>query len=164
MTVQPFIEASFTIQFHAVVASLALGLGPIAIYRMGPLHLHKPLGYIWAAAMIGAAVSSFFIPSFMTQFGYLGPIHALSVFAIFGVIRGVRAAINRDFAAHQRIMKSVYFYGVFIAAAFNFLPHRMINEMLLEHAPNRGIWVMAVMVVLLTLRGLHQLRRDQSPV
>jgi len=48
---------------HLAFASIALVLGPVALWARKGSHGHRGFGYAWVTAMVGAALSAFFIRS-----------------------------------------------------------------------------------------------------
>lgn len=124
-----FFAAPAYIQLHAVAALLALLIGPFAIYRKRRDILHKTLGYIWIVAMLTVAISSFWISSFGV-IGPFSPIHLLSIWTIFVVFRAIHFARLGKIVAHSEMLKWLYWGGLWVAFALNFLPGRMSNRVL----------------------------------
>ncbi|WP_415920073.1 DUF2306 domain-containing protein [Tateyamaria sp. SN6-1] len=146
MTLDPLLSASPAIQIHVVLALLALVLGPIALWRKRRDRLHKTVGYVWILAMGGAAIGSFAISSHFSPLG-LGPIHLLSVYALTGIVVGLRAIWRRDVATHKQVMQNMYVRGVALAGAFNFLPGRTMQRSLIPEVPELGYVIIALVVV-----------------
>lgn len=143
MTLVPYLSAPAVIQFHIVVATLSLVLGPVALFRRRRDRVHKVLGYVWVAAMAAVALSAFFIHSFPI-IGPFSPIHLLAVLTLWSLWTGVRAAIARDIHRHQIILRSLYWRGLIIAGLVNFMPGRATNAVFFEGHEQAG-WVVIVL-------------------
>lgn len=143
MSLDPFLDAGLVIQTHALAATLAILVGPIAIYRKRRDSLHKISGYIWVLAMGFTALSSFFIHSFAILWG-LSPIHGLAVLALWSLWVGMRHIFAGRVRQHAAAMKSLYWTGLMIAGLFNFLPGRTVNRMLFNDMREAGYIVIAL--------------------
>ncbi|MGR3491992.1 MAG: DUF2306 domain-containing protein [Shimia sp.] len=143
MTFEPFLTAPLTIQIHAALAFTALVLGPVALWRRRRDRLHKVVGYVWVLGMGGAALSALAIPSHFSPIG-LGPIHLLSVYALWGIVVAMRAVFARDIATHKATMEAMYVRGLCLAGAFNLLPGRTSARSLIPDAPWIGFIVIAL--------------------
>lgn len=64
--------------------------------------------------MLLLAGTSFFIEG-LAVFGGFGPIHLLSLFAIWSVFQAMRQIYLSNGALHRRIMPNLYWYGLVIA-------------------------------------------------
>ena len=154
MSLSPFLSAPVLLQLHALAALLALGLGPVALYRRRRDNWHRAAGRIWVAAMATAALSGLFIPSTVLPIAFgLGPIHLLSVLALVSLWRGVAAIRRGDVARHQAFMRSLYWNAIGLAGLFTLLPGRLMNEVLFPDAPTLGLWVVASGGLALVLRA-----------
>jgi uncharacterized membrane protein len=143
MTAEPFLFATLTLQIHICAATLALVLGPVALWRKRRDRLHKVVGYVWVTGMATTALSSFLIPSTFSPVG-IGPIHALSVYGLWGLYVAMRAIYRRDIKLHKEVMENVYVRGLALAGAVNFLPGRTIQKSLLPDAPMLGYVIIAL--------------------
>ena len=146
MTIDPILDAAAIIQTHMALALFALLLGPFVLWRKRRDLMHKTLGYIWVLGMGGAALSGLFIPSHFTSVG-VGPIHLLSLYALWGVYVAMRAIYLRDIKTHQLTMQNMYVRGVALAGAFNFLPGRTMAQTLIPEVPAIGFVIIAVVLV-----------------
>jgi len=158
MSLAPLLDAPAHIQVHAFAAVLAVALGPVVIYRRRRDRIHKVVGYIWVLAMALTALSSFAI----TNFGIVGPfspVHLLAVLALWSLVVGLRHAFARRIAAHERVMRSLYWNGLMVASAFNFLPGRVVNRVFFNDARELGY---AMIVLVLAGLAAHALRRKGS--
>ncbi len=120
---------------HLAFASVALVLGPVALWaRKGSLG-HRGFGYAWVTAMIGAALSAFFIRSTGTfQWAGFSPIHLLAVVTLVGVSAAIYAIARRNISAHRKGMQRTYFAGCVTAGLFTLLPGRYLGDLLWHHA------------------------------
>ena len=148
MTTTPFLSAPLIVQLHALAAVIALGLGPLLIARRKRDTLHRALGYVWVLAMGGAALSSFGIHDFAVL-GPFSPIHLLAVLALWSIWVGLRTIWRGDVEAHRHAMRSLYWRGVLVAAAFNFLPGRVVNRTFFDDARAWGFVPMALILALI---------------
>ena len=117
MSLTPRSVALLIIQLHFLSAMPALIVGPFPIWVRTSRRTHKWLGYTWVIAMTVLAITGLFIPSNgLAVIGHFGPIHLFSVFALWGISRGVWLARARRFADHQLAMRSTWFGAMGIAA------------------------------------------------
>ncbi|MFA8385900.1 MAG: DUF2306 domain-containing protein [Pelagibaca sp.] len=151
MTLLPFLSAPLPVQVHIIAAVLALILGPVAVYRRRRDRTHKVVGYLWVCAMTVLALGSFLIPSHFTAIG-VGPLHGFAVLTLWSLWVGVKAAIARDVARHEAILRSLYSNGLIIAGAFTFLPGRTLNRMLFGEPSHLGWFVIAALLGVVALR------------
>lgn len=143
VTLAPLFEAPLYIQLHAGSALIALGLGPVALYRKRRDRIHKVAGYVWVLAMATVALSSFWI----TGFGVVGPfspLHLLSVLVLWSLYEAMRHVFAGNIAAHQQVMRNLYWRGVMIAGLFNFLPGRITNRVFMDANREAGYVIIAV--------------------
>lgn len=146
MTLAPLLAASFAIQIHVALALVALVLGPFVLWRQRRDRAHKVMGYVWVCVLGGAALVSFAITSPFTPIG-LSPIHLLSVYALFGIYVAMRAIYRRDVATHRQVMQNLYVRGAALAGAFNFLPGRTMQRILIPDTPALGYVVIAAVLL-----------------
>ncbi|MGJ8604977.1 MAG: DUF2306 domain-containing protein [Marivita sp.] len=159
MTLDPFLNATLFIQAHMVSAMLGLTIGPFVLYRSRRDRVHKVLGYVWVLAMATLALSAFWIEAFWSPF-YFGPLHGFAFLTLWSLWVGVRAAINRDFAKHQTVFRSLYATGLIITGFLTFLPGRTINRMVFGDRPELGWIVIAAFLAWALYRLL--MRRFRS--
>lgn len=143
LTLQPLLDADPTIQLHVLAASAALLLGPLALYRKRRDRVHKITGYVWVLAMGMVALSSFWIHTF-PMIGPFSPIHLLAIFALWSLYEGMRHVFAGRIREHQEVMRSLYWHGLLLAGAFNFLPGRVMNRMIFGDMPQLGYVVLAL--------------------
>ena len=116
----PFFHASPIIQFHLLVAFIAIAGGALqfVLKKKGTI-CHKIIGRFWVVAMGLVVVSGLFIHE-IRMFGLFSPIHLLSLMTLFLLYVGVRAARKKQIKRHQKIMSYTYFLGLIITG---FLPY-----------------------------------------
>lgn len=142
MSLTPRSVALLIIQLHFLSARPALIVGPFPIWGRTSRRTHKWLGYTWVIAMTVLAITGLFIPSNgLAVIGHFGPIHLFSVFALWGISRGVWLARARRFADHQLAMRSTWFGAMGIAGLLNFLLGRTVNQMVFGGPSDFG-WVL----------------------
>ena len=145
MTLTPLLIAPFAVQLHVMAAICAIVLGPMVLWRRSRDRWHKGLGYAWVIAMAVTALSSFAI-SHDPMLGPFSLIHALSVFTLLGLWKGINAARQRRIKAHQQEMRGLYFWAMGVAGLFTFLPGRRMNIVFFEEMPVAGFALMAVLI------------------
>lgn len=158
MSLAPYLTAEPHIQLHIALALVALGLGPVALYRQRRDRVHKMFGYTWVICMVGVALSSFAITSFGVV-GPFSPIHLLSIWTLWSLFIAIRHVINGRIVMHRLVMRNLYWYGLIIAGLFNFLPGRNTNRVFFEGNESAGYWVIIVGITLLVANSLLQKRR-----
>lgn len=149
MTLDPLLTAPLAVQLHVAIALVALPVGPIVLFRTRRDRMHKGLGYLWVAAMVGLALSGLWIESEFPVLGRFGPIHLLSFFALFGLGQGLWRIWQRDVAGHRAAMQSVWFGAMGLAGLFTLLPGRLMNRMLFADTPDAGLWALAIGIAVL---------------
>jgi uncharacterized membrane protein len=115
------------IQIHllSVLVAVPAAVLQLALSKGGSRH--RATGYIWAVAMIFAALSSFWISS-MPILGPFGPIHILSVITLIGVPQAVMAARRGNIRAHKLAVLQLIGFALVGAGAFAiFSPGRILN-------------------------------------
>lgn len=167
LTLSPLFETSPIIQLHFLSALPALIVAPFSIWGRANRRTHKVLGYIWVSAMTVLAITGLFIPSHnLAVIGHFGPIHLFSVFALWGITRGVWFARHGRIDDHRQAMRWTWFGSIGLAGLFNFIPGRMVNQMVFGGPSDAGWIVIAVGVVALIWAGrtrARPLRRGVSP-
>ncbi len=163
---EPILDAPLAIQIHAFAALEAVLLGPVVLYRKKRDRLHKILGYIWVTNVAIAAISSFFIFGDLAMIGPYGPIHILSVFALWGIFRAVQHAIRKNIVAHKAAMSSIYYWAMGVAGLLTLLPGRRMNEILFGQNEQIGHWVIGIGIAALAIRAARQRQgvREIQPI
>ena len=117
------------VQMHVIAAVIALAIGCVILFLPKGKGLHKPLGWLWVAAMGATALSSLFITGLNGDAYSI--IHLLTGWTLVALPMGAVAIRNRNVRAHQRAMLGLYLGGLLIAGALTFLPGRFLFEFLL---------------------------------
>jgi uncharacterized membrane protein len=112
---QPLLQASPAIQVHVAAAVLALALGTWQfLARKGSLP-HRIIGWIWVLLLGSICISSFFIPGSW----FIGPIsvfHALSVYTLWALFMGAKAARDGEVADHKSYMIWIFGLSIVLSA------------------------------------------------
>lgn len=112
--------------------------------------------------MLLLAGTSFFIEG-LAVFGGFGPIHLLSLFAIWSVFQAMRQIYLSNSALHRRIMHNLYWYGLVIAGLVNFLPGRVTNRVFLgDSQANYGFGVIALGIICLFVWHAYSRRKPKT--
>jgi len=151
MTPDPILSASLVVQLHLAAALPAVLLGPIVLFRRARDRLHKVLGYVWIAAIVALSLTGLLIPGDFALIGRAGPIHLLSLLAIWGVGEGLVRIRRGDVAGHLAAMRSVWFGAVGLAGLFTLLPGRTLNRALFGEPSAAGLVAIAIGVSILAL-------------
>jgi uncharacterized membrane protein len=108
-----------------VAVAIPAAAGQLALPKGGPRH--RIIGYVWVAAMITAAVSSFWISS-NPMIGPFGPIHLLSLITLIGVPQAIFAARRGNIRAHKLAVIQLVAFALIGAGAFAvFSPGRFLH-------------------------------------
>lgn len=151
MTVEPLISAPLAVQMHVACAAIALPVGSFALFRPRRDRVHKVLGYIWVAAIVGLSLSGLLIESSIALIGAFGPIHLFSLFALWGVAEGLWHIRKGDIARHRAAMQSVWFGAMGTAGLLTLLPGRVMNRMLFPDTPEAGLWIVVAGLAMLLI-------------
>jgi uncharacterized membrane protein len=126
MTLAPLVDATPMIQIHTVLALMALVLtGAILVLRKGTTY-HRFLGRIWVLMIGIVALSSFWINT-LHWIGPFSPIHLLSLYVLYALVRGIMDARAGRIIAHKARMKGITYGGLLVAGAFTLLPGRIMH-------------------------------------
>jgi len=131
MTLAPLIASTMTIKVHVAAALVVIVLTPLQFFgfRKGS-PAHRAIGYGWMLAMVGVALSSFFITShFALNFAGFGLIHLFSIVSLITLAYAFFAARLHRVRAHRTALFFLTI-GFFVAGAFTFLPSRIIGQVL----------------------------------
>lgn len=122
------------IQLHLLLASTALLLGPVVLWRRKGTAGHRRLGYLWVLAMLGAAASSLFIRDFrLPNLAGYTPIHLLTLLSFAGITAAMAAVLSGRIALHRQAMQRVYLGGCVGAGLFALLPGRYLGDLVWHH-------------------------------
>ena len=97
----PFLHAPLVIQFHVLVAFMAIAGGAVQFFLKKGTICHKIIGRLWVLAMGLVAVSGLFIHE-IRMFGMFSPIHFLSLMTVFFLYLGVQAARKKQKKKHKK--------------------------------------------------------------
>jgi len=147
-TLAPLLDAAPVVQLHAAGALLSLALGPLVLFRRSRDRWHRIGGYVWIAAMVMTALSSFGIHGF-AMVGPFGPIHLLSGFTLVMLALGLRAAIQRRIEAHRRMMQGLYLWSLGVAGLFTLLPGRVMHRVVFGSDTPLGFALLTVLALLI---------------
>jgi uncharacterized membrane protein len=115
MRLQPLLQASPAIQIHVAAAVLAIALGAYQfLARKGSIP-HRIIGWAWVILLASICISSFFIPGSL----FIGPIsvfHALSVYTLWALYMGAKAARQHAVADHKSYMTWIYVLSIVLSA------------------------------------------------
>ncbi len=149
---ETLLTAPLPVQLHVTGVVIAILLVPIVLWRGRRDRWHKRLGYVWVLAMLLTALSSFFI-SGLAVIGPFGPIHLISVYVLWGLLRAIQAVRRRDIATHRAWMQGIAGGGLGVAGLFAFLPGRMMNSSLFGDAGDIGFAVMVAVALIVVAIG-----------
>lgn len=146
-------EMPLFLHLHLWSALVALGLGPVALYRRRRDIWHKTAGRIWVAAMALVAVSAFGLEAAVLPIAWgFGAIHILSVVVLHGLWRGVAAARAGDTMAHAGWMRGLYWQALIVAGALTFLPGRTLNTWAFPGNPDAGFLLIGLIALAVLAR------------
>ncbi len=111
--------------WHTLLASAALALGAVVVVRRKADRLHRTVGHLYVAAMLGTCVTALNI---YDLFGRFGPFHVAAVVSLATVLAGLAPVVTRRprdrwFAAHAYFMS--WSYVGLVAAAVSELAVRV---------------------------------------
>lgn len=149
MFLAPLTEAPFAIQVHVVAALIAVVIGPFVLFRRSRDRIHRWLGRIWLPMVVVVAVSGLFIKSEVAAFGWFGPIHLLSLYALWGVADGLWQIRLGRIDRHRATMQSLWFGGMGLAGIFTFVPGRTMNRLVFGGPSDLGWIVIGVALVVI---------------
>ncbi|MDA7425323.1 DUF2306 domain-containing protein [Thalassococcus lentus] len=155
MTLEPYMSTNLITQIHIVTATIAVVIGPFALFRRRRDRLHKMSGYVWVIAMATAALSSFGITSFGVV-GPFSPIHLLAILALWSLWVAMRAVFAGKIKTHEEAMKSLYWNGLLVAGAFQFLPGRSTNRVFFGDQQEHGYIVLALVLAAIVGRVIRR--------
>jgi len=130
MTLAPLFSASSAIQFHAVAAISAFGLGLVHFAAPKGTLPHRTIGWIWVALMVVVSASAFFIHQ-IRLWGPWSPIHLLAIFTLTGLPIAVWNAHRHAVRQHRAAMVSLFIGALVIAGVFTLLPGRIMHAVVL---------------------------------
>jgi uncharacterized membrane protein len=114
---------SLGVRIHILAAVTALLIALFLLSGAKGTRMHRTVGWIWSAAMMTTALSSFLIMELNR--GQLSWIHLLSGWTAFATPLGVWAARTHRVSLHRRTMTRLVVGGLLIAGLFTFVPGRL---------------------------------------
>lgn len=116
---------------HLFSALAALVLGLFILFGRKGSGTHRWAGRTWVLLMGTAALSSAFIHGgeLPNLYGF-SPIHALTLFVLWQLPRGIAYARQGNLVAHRKTMRGLYIGGCIVAGLFTLLPGRFLGQML----------------------------------
>jgi uncharacterized membrane protein len=127
MTLAPLLGAPPIIQYHAIFAFAAIGLGAVQLLAPKGTWPHRGLGWAWAMLMLLVAGTSLFIHTIRT-WGIWSPIHLLSLFTLAVVPLAVLRARQHNVRAHCQAMIWIFTLALVVTGLFTLAPGRIMNK------------------------------------
>lgn len=113
---------------HMLSALAALVLGTLLFSRrIKGDRLHRMAGWSWVALMLAVAVSSLWIPRFLS-FSW---IHVFTLVTLAGLPQAILAIRRGNVAAHRAAMRNLFVGGLVIAGLFALVPGRTLGNAML---------------------------------
>ena len=112
---------------HLLPLTVALALTPVLLLRRRGDRWHRRLGWLWAALLFAAALSSFGLHGLT---GGWSPIHLLSVLTVVGVPALVWSARAHKVADHRRHVRNLVAFALLLAGVFTLVGERTLARML----------------------------------
>ncbi len=125
MFLDPLLASGSAIQLHTAAAFIAAVSGFAVLLMHKGTAAHRRTGYVFVAAMIVTAFTSFAITSLIP--GRFSPIHILSVITLVSIPMGIFYRRQGNLRAHALCMISPL-AGLLIAGAFTLLPGRIMYQ------------------------------------
>jgi uncharacterized membrane protein len=113
---------------HIATIVTATSLTPVMLLRRRGDRLHRQLGWVWVAAMMLTAASTFGIREI--NGGTLSWIHLLSAWTLIQVPLIVWAARTHRVEQHRKAVRGIVAGALIIAGAFTFPPFRLFGQWL----------------------------------
>jgi uncharacterized membrane protein len=115
MRLEPLLQASPAIQIHIAAALFAIFLGVYQFLGRKGSVPHRLVGWLWVILLGSICISSFFIPG-SVFIGPIGVFHALSVYTLWSLFMGVRAARLHSVQEHKSYMAWIYGLSILLSA------------------------------------------------
>jgi uncharacterized membrane protein len=126
MRTLPLELASPLTQAHIACAAIAIVVGAVQFLRRKGTKGHKVLGWIWVAAIVVVAGTSFFMRDLND--GGFSPTHLFTAFTVIALPLGLMAARQGSILRHRAFMSALYLGGLVIAAFFTLTPGRLLHK------------------------------------
>lgn len=119
------------VALHLFAALGALALGLFILFGRKGSGTHRWMGRTWVLLMGTAALSSAFIRGGeLPNLHGFSPIHALTLFVLWQLPRGIAFARQGNLVAHRKTMRGLYIGGCIVAGLFTLMPGRFLGQML----------------------------------
>ena len=115
MSLAPLLESSVWVQLHVAAAVLAILLGAYQFLSRKGSVPHRVVGWIWVVLLAALCITSFFIPGSW----HIGPVsvfHVLSVYTLWALYMGAKAARDGEVADHKSYMTWLFTLSVVLSA------------------------------------------------
>lgn len=120
------IPANIWLHLASIIAALALT--PVMLWRRRGDRWHRRLGWVWATAMVLAALTSLTIR--VSNHGQFSLIHILSAWTLIQVPVLVHAAHTHNLTLHRGSVRGMVLGALLIAGFFTFPFHRLLGQWL----------------------------------
>ena len=160
MNFDPFLNAPFYLQLHAICALISLAIGPIALYRKKRDRTHKMVGYAWITTMATTALSSFWIREIRAD-GSLSPVHLFAIITLGSLIYALWAIKRRNLDGHKYTLRNLYF-GAVAALTMNFIPNRTIPNIFFDGGSATTLFIAGCVITLIILSINRMMRKLSS--
>ncbi len=157
MNFDPFLNAPFYLQMHAICALVSLAIGPIALYRKRRDVIHKMVGYVWMTTMGTTALSSFWIREIRAD-GSLSPVHLFAVISLGSLVYALWAIKRRNLDGHKYMLRNLYF-GTVAALTMNFIPNRTIPKIFFDGGSATTLFIAGCVITLIILSINRMMRK-----
>ena len=125
----PLLAKPAPIPLHAITALSAIVLAGAQFTLPKGGMRHKVMGRLWVLLMVVICLTSFFIHE-LRLIGLFSPIHLLSIFTLFTLVRAMQYARKGDIKRHKRIMQNITIFALIITGLFTLLPGRVMHTVL----------------------------------
>jgi uncharacterized membrane protein len=115
MRLAPLLQAPLAVQIHILAALIAIVLGFYQFLGRKGSFPHRLVGWFWVMLLGSICISSFFI----SGSAFIGPIsifHALSVYTLWSLFMGVKAARQHAVADHKSYMSWIFGLSILLSA------------------------------------------------
>jgi uncharacterized membrane protein len=114
MSLTPLLTAPLAIQIHVYAALIALVLGTVQFLAPKGTLPHRAIGWVWIGLLAIIGVSSFWIEG-ARHIGPFSVFHLLSVYTLWALWMGARAAMAGDVETHRSYM--AWLFGLSIVVS-----------------------------------------------
>jgi uncharacterized membrane protein len=115
MTLTPLLTAPFAIQIHVYAALVAIVLGTVQFIAPKGTMPHRAIGWVWIVLLAIIGISSFWIEG-ARHFGPFSLFHLLSVYTLWSLWMGARAAMRGDVESHKSYMAWLFGLSIIFSA------------------------------------------------